>query len=338
LKLTLIVLGCVLIAAIVVVGLWAWAPDRSRAELEAKYLASPKDYRTVDGIRLHVRDTGPPAAPAIIMLHGFGSSLHTWEPWAEKLGKHNRVIRFDLPGAGLSGLDPKGDYSDAHTLALLQDLMDQLGLTKATLIGNSMGGRIAWKFAATRPERVDRLILISPDGFASPGFEYGKHPVIPSSLKLMTFLLPKAMLRMSLAPAYGDPHRLLDRIVTRYYDLLLAPGVRDAMLARMYQSVLEDPRPLLKRIQAPTLLLWGEKDAMIPFANSADYVRAIPNIWLVSFSDLGHVPHEEDPERSLEPILKFLNDGSTGHAGNEFEAATSNSGSRSRGPRGMKPI
>lgn len=332
LKLTFIVLACVLVAAIVVLGLWAWAPDRPRAELEAKYLASPEDYRIVDGVRLHVRDTGPADAPAIILLHGFGSSLHTWEPWAEKLSMQHRVVRFDLPGAGLSGLDPKGDYSDAHTLALLQDLMDQLGLAKATLIGNSMGGRLAWKFAATRPERVERLILISPDGFASPGFEYGKHPEIPSSLKLMTFLLPKAMLRMSLAPAYGDPHRLLDGIVTRYYDLLLAPGVRDAMLARMAQSVLEDPRPLLKRIQAPTLLLWGAKDGMIPFANSADYVRAIPNIRLVSFPDLGHVPHEEDPERSLEPIVKFLNEGSSEYAGNESATATSNFGSKTRGP------
>jgi len=153
----------------------------------------------------------------------------------------------------------------------------------------------------------------------------------------MTFLLPKAMLRMSLAPAYGDPHRLLDRIVTRYYDLLLAPGVRDAMLARMYQSVLEDPRPLLQRIHAPTLLIWGEKDGMIPFANSADYVRAIPNIRLVSFPDLGHVPHEEDPDRSVEPVIRFLDEGSSGYAGNESEAATSKSVSRSRGPSGVKP-
>jgi pimeloyl-ACP methyl ester carboxylesterase len=312
LKLTLIVLGCVLVVSIVALGLWAWAPDRSREELEAKYLASPKDYRTVDGVRLHLRDTGPKDAPAIIMLHGFGSSLHTWENWAKKLSSQNRVIRFDLPGAGLSGLDPKGDYSDARTLVLLEDLMDQLGIARATLVGNSMGGRIAWKFAATRPQRVNRLILISPDGFASPGFEYGKHPEIPSSLKLMTFLLPKALLRMSLAPAYGDPERLQDRVLTRYYDLLLGPGVRDAMLARMYQSVLEDPLPLLRRIQAPTLLLWGEKDGMIPFANSADYVRAIPNSRLVSFPELGHVPHEEDSDKSLEPVLNFLNEGSSG--------------------------
>jgi pimeloyl-ACP methyl ester carboxylesterase len=219
-----------------------------------------------------------------------------------------RVVRLDLPGAGLSGLDPKGDYGDEHTVRLLEDLMDQLGIARATLIGNSMGGRIAWKFAATRPQRTDRLILISPDGFASPGFEYGKPPDIPASLKLMTFLLPKAMLRMSLAPAYGDPLRLGDRVVTRYYDLLLAPGVRDAMLARMSQSVLEDPRPILRRIQAPTLLLWGEKDGMIPFANSADYVSAIPDVRLVSFPDLGHVPHEEASDESLAPVIKFLNE------------------------------
>jgi pimeloyl-ACP methyl ester carboxylesterase len=155
-----------------------------------------------------------------------------------------------------------------------------------------------------------RLILISPDGFASPGFEYGKHPDIPVTLRLMTVFLPKALLRMSLEPAYGDRSRLSDALVTRYYDLLMAPGVRAAMLARMQQSVLEEPTALLSRIEAPTLLLWGEKDAMIPFSNSADYLRAIPQIRLVAFPQLGHVPHEEDPATSLAPVLTFLNAGS----------------------------
>ncbi len=309
-KLALLILAGLLVVALIVVGLWAWAPDRSRGELEAKYLANPGDYRGIAGLRLHVRDTGPKDAPAIVLLHGFGSSLHTWEPWARELARHYRVIRFDLPGAGLSGPDPSGDYSDARTLRLLDALLDDLGVARATFVGNSMGGRIAWKYAATRPQRVVRLILISPDGFASPGFEYGKHPDIPVTLRLMTVFLPKALLRMSLEPAYGDRSRLSDALVTRYYDLLMAPGVRAAMLARMQQSVLEEPTALLSRIEAPTLLLWGEKDAMIPFSNSADYLRAIPHIRLVAFPQLGHVPHEEDPATSLAPVLTFLNAGS----------------------------
>jgi pimeloyl-ACP methyl ester carboxylesterase len=307
-KLVLVVLGCSLVVMLAVLGVWAWAPDRARAELEAKYLDDPRDYVDVAGVRLHVRDTGSPNAPAIVLLHGFGSSLQTWDAWARILAADHRVIRLDLPGAGLSGLDPDGDYSDTRTLQILEALFDRLGLAHATLVGNSLGGRLAWKFAATRPRRVDHLILVSPDGFASPGFEYGKAPEISASLKLMEYFLPKSLLKMSLAPAYGESSRLSEPVLDRYYDLLRAPGVRAAMLARMHQSMLVDPRPLLACIQAPTLLLWGTKDRMIPITNAADYLQAIPGSRLVSFADLGHVPQEEAPAASLLPVLTFLHE------------------------------
>ena len=89
-----------------------------------------------------------------------------------------------MPGAGLSGADPKGDYSDARGLQVLAALMDHLGVVKASLIGNSMGGKIAWQFAAAFPDRVDRLVLISPDGFASPGEAYGKTQDVPFMVAL----------------------------------------------------------------------------------------------------------------------------------------------------------
>ena len=289
-----------------------WTPDRDRATLEAKYLESPGDMLDVagppgtPGTRLHVRDSGRKDAPTIILLHGFGASLHTWEPWARALAGTHRVIRLDLPGCGLSPPDPTGDYTDARSMQLLMALMDQLGVARASLVGNSMGGRIAWSFAARHPEQVDKLVLISPDGFASPGFEYGKAPDVPASVKLMRYVLPKPLLRMSIAPAYADPKVLTDELATRYHDLLLAPGARDAMIQRMQQIALTDPVPWLQKIQAPTLLLWGEQDAMIPFTNAADYARAIPNNTLVPLPRLGHLPHEEDPVRSLVPVLAFL--------------------------------
>ena len=125
--------------ATVSLPLYLYAPDKPRAELEASY---PGDYRTVEGVRLRLRDTGPRDAPAVILLHGFCASLDTWEPWAKALSADYRVIRFDLPGFGLTGSDPTGDYSDAREMKILADLMDQLGIARATLVGNSMGGRI----------------------------------------------------------------------------------------------------------------------------------------------------------------------------------------------------
>ena len=287
-------------------GVYLYAPDRGRAALEAKYRVTASDYVTVAGIRLRVRDEGPRQGRTIVLLHGFGSSLETWDAWAAGLAATHRVIRFDLPGFGLTGPDPGNDYSDARAMVILAALMDKLGVTQASVIGNSLGGRLAWMFAVSHPDRVEKLVLVSPDGFASPGFEYGKAPDVPLMMRALPYTLPRAMLRASLAPAYGDPAHLTDAVVTRYRDMMLAPGVRGAILARTSQTILRDPTQLLGRIQAPTLLLWGERDGMIPFANAAAYLRLIPHARLVALPGLGHVPFEEAPAGSLVSVEDFL--------------------------------
>jgi len=283
-----------------------WTPDKDRAHLEATYATRPEDLMMVAGVRLHVRDTGPRDARVLVMLHGLGSSLLTGQPWATVLERDYRVIRFDFPGSGLSAPDHGGDYRDARSLRVLAALLDTLHVERATLIGNSMGGRVAWSFAAQYPSRIERLVLISPDGFASPGFEYGRAADVPITMSLMRYVLPKPVLTMSLAPAYADPASMTDAVTTRYYDMMLAPGARAALLARMRQTVLADPVPMLRRIQVPTLLLWGEQDQMIPFSNATDYQRAIAHASLVPLPRLGHVPFEEDPWRLLVPLLDFL--------------------------------
>jgi pimeloyl-ACP methyl ester carboxylesterase len=296
--------GALLLLALL--GFWLWTPDRSRAELEARYLATPADMLELAGWHLHVRDSGPRDAPAVILIHGFGSSLQTWDAWAAGLSRRHRVIRFDLPGSGLSLPDPAADYTDARSIALLLALMDRLGLQRASIVGHSIGGRIAWTFAARHPERVDRLVLVSPDGFASPGFAYGQAPEVPKALGLMRYVLPKPLLRMNLEPAYAHPGMVSDALLDRYDDLMRAPGARQAMLDRMRQTVLVDPLPLLATIRAPTLLVWGERDAMIPFANSADYLKALPDARLVSIAGSGHLPQEEAAAESLAAVEAFL--------------------------------
>jgi pimeloyl-ACP methyl ester carboxylesterase len=303
-NLPLVAGGMALLASLA--GLWLWTPDQDRVSLEARYAGPPSRFVDVAGVRLHVRDSGPRDAPAVVLLHGFGSSLHTWEDWARELERDHRVIRYDLPGAGLTGADPSGDYSDVRGMQVLLGLLDQLGVARTSLVGHSMGGRLAWRFAAAHPERVERLVLVSPDGFASPGFRYGEAPAVPLMFRMMKYVLPKAMLRPNLAAAYGDPSVMTDALLDRYYALMLAPGVRSAMITRMEQSVLPEPAPLLRQIQAPTLLLWGEKDAMIPIANAADYLAALPHATLVRLPGVGHVPHEEIPSASLEPVRAFL--------------------------------
>ena len=305
LKFGTILLG-VTLAAVLLGGCWLYTPDKPRAALEQLYLRQASDMREVAGTQLHVRDDGPKDAPTVILLHGFGSSLHTFEPWAEALNADYRVVRLDLPGSGLSPPDPTGNYTDARSIALILVLMDDLGIDRATLVGNSIGGRIAWNMAVDHPERVEKLVLISPDGFASPGFAYGEAADVPAMMKAMRFTLPKSAIRPNLAASYGDPKRLTEATVKRYHDLMLAPGVRGALLQRLEQTVLSDPATRLPQIKAPALLLWGKKDRLIPFSNSADYTKLLPDSRLVAFKDLGHVPMEENPAQSLAPLKVFL--------------------------------
>ena len=327
-----VLMGLGLLAILATAGLgWLWTPDLERVNLESRYAQAPSQFLELAGVRLHLRSSGPTSQPtlngfsdtriaastvhqtppgqtppAVVLLHGFGSSLHTWEDWASVLSEDFRVIRYDLPGAGLTGPDASGDYTDARGMTVLLALLDRLGIQKTSLIGHSMGGRLAWNFAAAHPERIEKLILVSPDGFASPGFEYGKPPEIGASIQAMRFILPKPILRMSLAPAYANPSVMTEELLARYHDLMLAPGVRPALIARLEQSTLQDPKPTLAKIQAPTLLVWGDQDAMIPFANSADYVRALPNARLVKMPGVGHLPHEEAPAESVAAVHGFL--------------------------------
>ncbi|KUR70792.1 hydrolase [Novosphingobium fuchskuhlense] len=289
--------------AIAGLALWLNAPDKPRAALEAAY---PGEYLHVRGQRMRVLDSGQRGAPALILLHGFGSSLDTWEPWAKALSARYRVVRLDLPGFGLTGPDTTCDYSDARTLLVLEGLMNRLGIARATLIGNSLGGRFAWEFAARYPLRVDKLVLISPDGFASPGFDYGKAPEVPFVMNLMPWVGARALIRDNLAPAWAHPEALPDSVVDRYRDMLLAPGVRRAILDRTRQTILVDPALRLRSITAPTLILWGEEDQMIPVRNAEDYLRLMPHARLVRLPGMGHVPFEESPAGSLPPLARFL--------------------------------
>jgi pimeloyl-ACP methyl ester carboxylesterase len=181
-----------------------------------------------------------------------------------------------------------------------------LGLQKVALGGHSMGGRMAWNFAAAYPERVSHLVLVAPDGFPDPrsttAFTYQVSPW----LGLMKLSLPAWALRMGVAPAYGDDTLLKPETLRRYQDMMRAPGVRAALMERMRQSRNSDPVPRLQTLKMPVLLVWGEKDAFIPISNAQDYLKAIPHATLAAIPLAGHVVHEEAPTPSVQAVKEFL--------------------------------
>ena len=296
-------LGTVILA-IVMYGLWT--PDLERAELEKRYVASSPQMLDVDGLQVHYKETGPQAAPALLLMHGFGSSLQAWDDWSLKLEQKYRVIRLDLPGFGLTGASPANDYSEEKDLAILTHFADKLGLEKFSIIGHSMGGKMAWTLAASQPERVQALVLMAPDGFPEAK-DFGTKPYeVPAVTGLIKYFLPKYLVRKSIEPAFAEADALSDARVNRYYDMLRAPGVRAAILERSNQTIYTDPVPRLKAIKAPTLLIWGEQDQMIPSTNAKSYANVLSNSTTVLVPKLGHLLQEEQPEKGLTAVMQFL--------------------------------
>ena len=290
--------------AVALYGLWT--PDLERAGLEERYFSSSPQIIDVDGLKIYYKETGPQAAPALLLLHGFGSSLQAWDDWSLKLEQKYRVIRLDLPGFGLTGASPANDYSEEKDLAILTHFVDKLGLEKFSIIGHSMGGKMAWTLAASQPERVQALVLMAPDGFPEAK-DIGTKPYeVPAVTGLIKYFLPKYLVRKSIEPAFAEADALSDARVNRYYDMLRAPGVRAAILERSNQTIYTDPVPRLKAIKAPTLLIWGEQDQMIPSTNAKSYANVLSNSTTVLVPKLGHLLQEEQPEKGLTAVMQFL--------------------------------
>jgi pimeloyl-ACP methyl ester carboxylesterase len=292
--------------AIAIYGLWT--PDLEGSELDKRYGGGLTSVLDVDGLRVHYKETGPKDAPVLMLLHGFGSSLQAWDEWSVTLEKTYRVIRLDLPGFGLTGASPDRDYSEEKDLEVLTHFVDKLGLDKFSVIGHSMGGKMAWSLAAAQPERVKALVLMAPDGFPETK-DIGTKPYeVPAVMGVIKYFLPKYLVRKSIEPAFHDASALNEALVNRYFDVLRAPGVRGAILDRSNQTIYTDPVPRLKSIKAPTLLIWGEQDQMIPMTNAQSYANVLLNSTTALLPNLGHLLQEEQPEKGLEVVIKFLDE------------------------------
>ena len=293
-----------LVTAAAMLGLWT--PDWERAALEKKYATPHTQFIEIQGHRVHFQDTGPKDAPVLLMLHGFGSSLQTWDNWTASLQKNYRVVRLDLPGFGLSGASPRKAYAEEDDVLFIEHFVHALNISEFSLIGHSMGGKIAWNVASSYPAKVQHLILMAPDGYANPEDMGAKPYAIPTFMQIMKYCLPEFFVKKSLEPAFADEQALTQDLLTRYHDFLRAPEVRQAIIDRANQTINTDPLERLKKISAPTLLLWGEADRMIPRDNAQRYAQALANATTVVLPRQGHLLQEERPQEGLAAVLTFL--------------------------------
>lgn len=286
-------------------------PDTDPAEMRAKYGGSPSQFVDLGGgLTVHLRDTGPRDGRVLVLIHGSNASLHTWEPWAERLGNRYRVIRFDLPGHGLTGANPTHRYATTDFVDVVERVRAKLGLTRFALVGNSMGGGVAWHYALAHPGRVAALILVDSVGQPEPGsqtpplaFRIARMPVIRN---LATVVTPRSLIADGLPQAYAKPKLADDKAIDLYWELLRYPGNREATIERF--ATPSDPATpaLLKRLRMPVLILWGAQDHLIP-VSSAQWLHAnIPGSKLIVYPNTGHIPMEERADQSAADVRAFL--------------------------------
>lgn len=295
----------VLLAAVALLLLVNVRTDLSLEELKPKYESAASKFAPIDGVNVHYRDEG--SGPPLVLVHGTSSSLHTWDGWVAKLSTHRRVIRLDLPGYGLTGPAPDHDYSAARYARVVAKLLDHLGVERADVAGNSLGGRIAMTFALDHPARVRKLVLIDAAGLSGqrlPGiFRLARTPVLN---RLLRWVTPRMIVEKNVAEVYGEPSRVTDELVDRYYDLLRREGNRQATIDRFMNLADPDLDARLGEIHVPVLLEWGARDVWIPLPFAHRLQSAIAGAKLVTYPDCGHVPMEELPDATAADADAFL--------------------------------
>ncbi len=292
-------------------------PRLTVAQLRARYADRQSRYMTVRGMEIHYKDEGPRKAPVLLMIHGSQSSLRTWDRIAVLLKPRYRIIRFDIPGYGLSG--PVSDEAAASVLPveITEGLLDGLGVKRlAAAVGVSSGGTMAMYLAARRPEMVARLILSNTPS----------DPVDTSHMvQTPAFLAAQDRARRTGYQDYdfwdqylsffaGDPARISRRTRMEYWDFNRRSPERHpiAMVARIgdgKQAAIE-----MAKITTPTFLVWGGGDPLLPEAAVNAITRYLKNATIskVLMPDVGHYPPLEVPDRFARWIETYVEAGVPG--------------------------
>jgi pimeloyl-ACP methyl ester carboxylesterase len=291
-------------------------PDIPHAVLDRKYA----DHRSAffdgpHGTVIHYCDDGNRDRPVLMLVHGYAASLHTWRPWIERLRKDYRLVSVDLPGHGLTRT-PKGYKVTRDSFAdVIEATAAHLGIDRFTLVGSSMGGAAEWDYAARRPEWVDSLVLVASAGW-TPGPD---DSVMPSAVEtllnspmgpLFRDLDNTPLMRKGLRAAFANEGLAHEPMVERYVELARAPMHRDVQmqLALNRAERLYADKAVLSRIRAPTLVLHGDRDRVVPAEDGLRFISSIRDSRLIVYEGVGHILQEEIAEQSAGDLRDFLDE------------------------------
>ena len=305
------IVGLSLLAGGASIGLAGARRMRQVAE-DAASLA-PGRFLVAGGARLHYLEDGE-GAP-VVLIHGFGGSAFSWRYVMPLLAADHRVIAIDLPGFGYSDRSSTLDLSQAAQAQRVIHAMDVLGITRATVVGHSMGAAIAERLAIANPLRVERLVLAAPvdAGVQSPMARQSAwvRNAAAGAMRAAGQAPPivRTMVGRGLRGMAEDPAWVTREVVNGYVEPLIIPGTA-ACISRMARDTGREPLAELDRIQAPTLVIAGSNDSVIPAAGTKAMADRIPGAKYAVFEGAGHLLVEERAEALVEEMLAFA----TGHA------------------------
>lgn len=305
-----VILGFLCIVFLII-GVVYFKKDIPVEKLIEKYANADSKFMVLMGLNVHYKDEGDATdSNPLVLIHGTSSSLLTWDSSVSILKKQHRIIRLDLPGYGITGPNPEREYGFDYYNTFLDSFLNRLQVKHCALAGNSLGGSIVWNYTLVYPEKVSKLILVDAGGFTSStkpngalGFKLAQMPVMNQLLKVIT---PKFLVKKSLEDVYGDKTKVTNALVDQYYDMLLRTGNRQAIIDRMQKGFGSDASDKIKEIKTPTLIIWGDKDQLIPIDCAYLFKKNIVNSQLEILKSVGHVPMEESPEKFSYLVNRFL--------------------------------
>ncbi len=278
-------------------------------------LADPDSlFIEVNGLTVHCKRRGA-GEPVLVLLHGFGASLYSWNAVLEPLGELGAVIAYDRPAFGLTERpltwEGESPYSPQAQVDLLLGLLDRFGVERAILVGNSAGGTTAMNFYLQRPDRVEALILVSPAIYAGGGAPPGTRWLLrtPQMRHLGPLIARQIQARgpQLIELAWYDPSRIPEETLALYRKPLQVENWDRALWELTVASQESDLAEQLGEFTLPVLVVTGDTDRIVPPEQSIRLAGELPQAQLVVIPQAGHVPHEEQPAAFLEAVAAFVN-------------------------------
>jgi pimeloyl-ACP methyl ester carboxylesterase len=309
-----VVVGLV-VAALLAVGAYAAALEFGAfevplADLEKKYAKPDSKFMDIDGVRVHYMDQGPNdgSVPAVVMLHASYMNLQVWDQLAKGLVGKYRVVRFDLPTNGLTGVDPKQRYSIEFNMQILDELTTKLGIGQFSVIGTSSGGPVAFRYAAEKPERITRMILINSAGMprtavTNPNRQRGTNidQWIKDRYRSKDYWATNLQTNI---PTITPPEWLVDQA----HDFGRRKGLREEAALFLKNFKTGDPEATLGKVKAPTMILWGIGNPTVMHLEAN-----VMSLWLtqapslvIKYPKVGHYLYLEIPDQVEKDVLEFL--------------------------------